>query len=165
MPTGATITPQRQQVDNSDDTSLHATSTNHPCPMGLYPPPPPLVNPPNHPLPSSPTPLALALASLAALTPLKAAQPSSPSVPRMKHHTMTRSLLLSRWKHMVVMSSSSAPWQMGRLWSLQKVLVQAEQAEGTRFSFGERLVGEMAVGRWGFACGTEGVSPRLEGTS
>lgn len=141
--------------------------------MGLYPPFPPLENIPNHPLPPPPnpaSPLALALASLASRTFRNAAHPSSPSVPSMKPHTMSRSLLLSRWKHMVVTSSSSAPWQMGRLWSRQKVLVHAEQAEGTRFSLGARLVprfvGEMAVGRWGLALGMSGaVSWRLEGTS
>lgn len=137
--------------------------------MGLYPSLPPLEKTPNQPLPppSPMSPRALALASLAALTFRKAAQPRRPSVPSMNPHTIIRSFLLSRWKHMVVMSSSSASWQMGSLWSLQNVLVQAEHADGTRFSLGERFVGVMAVGRCGLGwlAGSQAVSWRLEGTS
>lgn len=41
---------------------------------------------------------------------------------------------LSRWKQLVVMSSSVASWQKGSLCERQKVLVQAEQAAGTRLA-------------------------------
>ena len=52
----------------------------------------------------------------------------------MKHQTMRRSVKLSRWKQSVVMSSSVASWQKGRLWERQKVFVQAVQAAGARFA-------------------------------
>ena len=52
----------------------------------------------------------------------------------MKHQTMRRSVKLSRWKQSVVMSSSVASWQKGRLWERQKVFVQAVQAAGARFT-------------------------------
>lgn len=54
------------------------------------------------------------------------AQPSRPSVPKMKPQTMILSLLLSRWKHSVRTSSSSASLQKSMPWLRQKALVHSE---------------------------------------
>ena len=61
-----------------------------------------------------------------AITFLKAAQPSSPRVPVMNAQTIILSLLLSRWKHMVVTSSSVASLQKSMPCLRQKALVHSE---------------------------------------
>ena len=58
----------------------------------------------------------------------------------MNPHTMNRSLTLSRWKHTVDTSLSSASRQMGRLYFLRQKsrLHWSHEAEAARFSRGLR---------------------------